>query len=66
MGTFLKKLATNGNFSEEISSVSELVLNKENDIPTEASFLDLYIKIIDIKFTFRLYDRCDDFPFTIV
>ena len=33
---------------------------------TEATFLDLYINIVDGEFVFKLYDKRDNFPFEIV
>ena len=57
-----------GEFEQYIPDIypTELILNRENETDSEASFLDLYIKIINNKFTFSLYDKRDDFPFTIV
>ena len=45
---------------------SELELKKENIGYTSGSFLDLMITIEDQKFTTKLYDKRDDFPFAIV
>ena len=44
----------------------ELELKKESTSITEASFLDLNIKIINNKFSLSLYDKRDFFPFSIV
>ena len=57
-----------GEFEQHIPEIypAELILNRENETDSEASFLDLYIKIVNNKFTFSLYDKRDDFPFTIV
>ena len=35
----------------------ELVLNKENNSSDAATFLDLYIKIVDGVFQYKLYDK---------
>jgi len=45
---------------------SELVLNKENKEPNAAHFLDMDISIQDGRFSVKLYDKRDDFPFKIV
>ena len=45
---------------------SELELKKENDGYLNATFLDLDIKINDKKFSLKLYDKRDDFGFSIV
>ena len=57
---FLNILTGCGEFEEYIPEMyhSELDLNKDNFVPTEASFSD--------KFTFSLYNKRDAFPFTIV
>ena len=39
---------------------------KKNDINTESPFLDLCIKIRNNSFSISLYDKRDDFPFSIV
>ena len=44
----------------------ELELKQENHNNTEASFLDLDIKIENNKFVLGLYDKRDYFPFSIV
>ena len=44
----------------------ELELKKENIGNTEGSFLDLFLEIEDNKFSMNLYDKRDDFPFSIV
>ena len=43
----------------------ELELKCEN-LGNQATFLDLDIKIIDNKFTYKLFDKRDNFPFHIV
>ena len=45
---------------------NELQLKKENNINTEATFLDLKIKIDNNKFMTSLYDKRDNFNFDIV
>ena len=45
---------------------SELDLKKENIDNSNASFLDLAIEIKDNKFSTKLYDKRDAFPFDIV
>ena len=57
-----------GEFERFIPEIypKELVLNKENVSSTEASFLDLYIQITEKKFSYKLYDKRDDFSFSIV
>ena len=64
----LNILNDRGEFERFIPDIypEELILNKENDSPTEASFLDLYIQSVDNKSSYRLYDKCDDFSFSIV
>ena len=44
----------------------ELELGKENLNDSEASFLDLDIRIVDQKFEVSLFDKRDEFPFSIV
>jgi len=44
----------------------ELELGKENSDNLEASFLDLHICIKDDKFQVGLFDKRDNFPFSIV
>ena len=44
----------------------ELVLNKENSEKDHAHFLDMDISIIDGRFSVKLYDKRDSFPFKIV
>ena len=44
----------------------QLELKKENDINTEGSFLDLDFKIEDNSFSISIYDKRDDFLFSIV
>ena len=45
---------------------AELELGKENINNNEASFLDLHIKIENNKFCVGLFDKRDNFPFSIV
>ena len=45
---------------------SELELKEENISPSEATFLDLSINIVDAKFNTCLFDKRDAFPFSIV
>ena len=42
-----------------------LTLNKENKSPTSATFLDTNINIINQEFHIEVYDKRDEFPFTI-
>ena len=44
----------------------ELELKKENNGYLSASFLDIDITIVDNKFSLKLYDKRDDFGFSIV
>ena len=44
----------------------QLQLNKENEENTEATFLDLRLKIENRKIISSLYDKRDNFPFEIV
>ena len=57
-----------GEFSQYISEIypKELTLNKENECDQRASFLDLFISVENHKFSFSLYDKRDDFQFSIV
>ena len=41
-------------------------LSKENNGNTDASFLDLDIRITDNKFDVKLFDKRDNFPFSMV
>ena len=43
----------------------ELQLNKENEVDTETTFLDLHISINDRVFSTMLYDKREDFGFRI-
>ena len=57
-----------GLFEEFCSEIypHELELKKENNENTQATFLDLDIKIKNKQFITKLYDKRDDFPFAIV
>ena len=44
----------------------ELVLKLENQNDQSASFLDLFLNIVEGKIQYKLYDKRDDFPFEIV
>ena len=44
---------------------SELELGKENDDPSQASFLDLDTKVEDGQFIYSKYDKRGAFPFSI-
>ena len=57
-----------GEFSQYISEIypKELTLNKENKCDQRASFLDLFISVENHRFIFSLYDKRDDFQFSIV
>ena len=44
----------------------ELKLNKANTSYTEAPFLDLHLSISNGRFSFKIYDKRDDFDFDIV
>lgn len=45
---------------------AELQLNKENDMPIEATFLDLRLEIVDREVITSVYDKRDNFPFEII
>ena len=45
---------------------SELILNRENVDINSATFLDLFIYIVDNIFYYKLFDKRDAFPFHIV
>ena len=64
----LNSLNEDGEFESNYSNIypEELQLGKESTDKHEASFLDLNIKIKDREFHFRLYDKRDSFPFSIV
>ena len=44
----------------------ELVLKKGNGSNSERSLLDLFVKVENNQFYIQLYDKRDDFPFSIV
>ena len=44
----------------------ELKLNKANTSDTEAPFLELHLSISNGRFSFKIYDKRDDFDFDIV
>ena len=48
------------------SCPKELKLNKENSDKLEGLFLDLQIEIENGKFMLGLFDKRDNFPFSIV
>ena len=64
----LLTLDDGGEFFKNILDIypPELQLNKENVGNMSSSFLDLSIKIKDKVFETSLYDKRDDFPFSIV
>ena len=43
-----------------------MILNKTNNVPTTANYLDLNIEIINDKFVTRLYDKRRDYNFKII
>ena len=45
---------------------AELQLNKENDMPIEATFLDLRLEIVDQEVITSVYGKRDNFPFEII
>ena len=45
---------------------AELVLNKENENPDSAHFLDMDLKIQGGRFSVKLYDKRNAFPFKVV
>ena len=55
-------------FDEYVGEIyhKSLVLNKENKVDNEATFLDLKIKVHNGRFITNLYDKRDDFDFEIV
>lgn len=57
-------LKVGGKFERSVSW--EFILQKENGINAEGSFLDLGIKIKDNRFSISRYSKQDDFPFSIV
>ena len=60
-------LNDSGEFSKSFSHIypEELQLKCEHQ-GTHATFLDLDISVVDNKFVYKLFDKRDDFPFTIV
>ena len=58
----------NGYFDKMINQIypSELQLNKANTTDTEATFLDLHLKISNDIVSTKIYDKRDDFNFVIV
>ena len=68
---FIDDLCTinnSGDFDEQWKEVypEQLQLNKENEENTEATFLDLHLKIENRKIISSLYDKRDNFKFEIV
>lgn len=61
-------LNNNSEFDKHYKEIypPELELKKENIDPTEASFLDLFIKIRESRFCTSLYDKRNNFSFSIV
>ena len=57
-----------GEFSRSCLEIypPELVLKKENETDSRATFLDMEINIIDNKYIYNLYDKRDSYPFFIV
>ena len=64
----LNAINDGGEFESNFRNIypEELQLNKENTSNFEASFLDLQIKIENGKFVVGLFDKRDDFNFSIV
>ena len=64
----LNAINDNGEFEKNIKNIypEELELKKENVGINDATFLDLGIDIKNKKFTYKLYDKRDDFGFPIV
>ena len=64
----LNAINDNGEFKKKTKKIypEELELEKENKGYIEATFLDIGIKILDNKFTYKFYDKRDDFGFPIV
>ena len=64
----LNAINDNGEFEKNIKNIypEELELKKENVGINDATFLDLGIEIKNKKFTYKLYDKRDDFGFPIV
>ena len=60
-------LNDSGEFSKSYSDIypQELQLKCEHQ-GTHATFLDLVISVVDNVFVYKLFDKRDDFPFTIV
>ena len=61
-------LNSDGLFDESRGEIypSSLKLNKENTEDSEATFLDLSIKVQNKMFHTTLYDKLDDFNFSVV
>ena len=57
-----------GEFESSYSNIypEELQLGKENTDKRDVSLLELNIKIKDGKFNFRLFDKRNSFPFSVV
>jgi hypothetical protein len=55
-------------FSNYISEIypPELILNKENSSPLQATYLDLEITVDNNKYVYKLYDKRNAYPFSIV
>ena len=58
----------NTRFQEEIPNIypAELVLKRTTESLCELSYLDICIRIIDHKFTTKVFDKRDSFGFNIV
>ena len=66
---YIDDLATINNplFDEHVKHIypDTLTLNKENISPMSATFLDIHIKIQNKQLILKVYDKGDDFKFTI-
>ena len=64
----LLSLNDSGEFSRSLSEIypEELLLNKENVGTLSSSFLDIEIKLSDRQFSSKLFDKRDNFNFSIV
>ena len=64
----LSAINDNGEFEKNCRDIypEELELGKENQSNTEATFLDLNIRITNNQFLVGLFDKRDNFPFSIV
>ena len=62
----LNTLNDNEQFSNYIDEIypPELILNKENTSPLQATYLDLDITVESSKFVYKLYDKRNAYPFT--